>query len=237
MDKLTLNAQLRTVTGRKVKTLRKEGFLPANIFGKKVKSRAVSVKLADFVDLYKKAGETSLVTLEIGDGKQSDERAVLVSNIQYDPVTDRPLHVDFHQVDLKEKVSANVPVEVVGESPAEKQAIGTVVNYIDEIEVEALPTDLPEKFLVDISNLTEVDQQVLVKDLDYDKKKVEVKVGADEIVVKVEPPQKEEVVAPAAPAEAVGPEGAVKPEAEGETVAEGEKPKEEKTSEVKEEGK
>jgi large subunit ribosomal protein L25 len=130
------------------------------------------------------------------------------------------IHVNFLQVDLKEKVEAEVPVELVGESPAEKQSLGTVVQYLNEIKVEALPTDLPEKFEVDTSELAEVDQAIYIKDLKYDKSKVEVKNDPEEIVVKVEPPQKEEVVE-VTPVVAVGAEGAVP--AEG-AVAEGVSP-------------
>ena len=158
-------------------------------------------------------GETGLLTLEIG----KDEKSVLIHNLQVNPVTDAPVHVDFLQVDLKEKVEADVPVELTGESPAQKQAIGTVVQYINEIKVEALPMDLPEKFIVDTSGLAEIDQAILVKDLKVDRAKVIVKTGPDEIVVKVEPPQKEEVVAPPVPAEGEVP-------AEGTVPAEGEVP-------------
>lgn len=186
MDTITLAAEPRKVLGRKVSKLRKEGMLPVNVYGKKIASAAFSVKLSDFLEVYKKAGETSLIDL--------GGRAVLVSNVQLNPVSDIPIHVDFRQVDLKEKVTAAVPVEITGESPAEKQALGTVVQYINEIEVEALPVDLPERFIIDKSNLTEVDQAVYIKDLDYDKKKVEVKTDVEQIVAKVEPPQKEEVV-------------------------------------------
>jgi large subunit ribosomal protein L25 len=214
MDKLNLKAEVRKIAGRKVSQLRLQGLLPANIFGKKIKSQAISVKLDEFLTVYKKAGETSLINLEVADAV----RPVLVSNVQVSPITDAPIHIDFHQVDLKEKVTASVPIEMTGESPAEKLSVGTVVQYIDEIEVEALPTDLPDKLIVDISKLTEVDQAVYVKDLDLDTKKVEVKVNPDEIVFKVEPPQKEEVVAPAAPAEgeAVPTEGTPAPAPEGE---------------------
>ncbi|MGA2910446.1 MAG: 50S ribosomal protein L25 [Candidatus Microgenomates bacterium] len=216
MQKQELKAEVRKISGRKVKNLRKEGILPGNIFGKKIKSEAVQVVLKDFEKVYKEVGETGLLTLVIG----KDEKPVLVHNLQVNPVSDAPVHVDFLQVDLKEKVEAEVPVELTGESPAEKQAIGTVVQYINEIKVEALPMDLPEKFTVDMSALAEVDQAILVKDLKVDRSKVDVKTGADEIVVKVEPPQKEEVVAPPASAEGEVPaEGAVP--AEGETPAEG----------------
>ena len=134
--KITLNAQSRTVLGRKVKALRAEGLLPANVYGKDVKSLAVQVKLNDFTKIYDQAGETGIVDLDIKGGKKSDSRAVLISNIQTDPVTDVVVHIDFRQVNLKEKVTASVPVETVGESPAEKQGLGTVVVHIDELEVE-----------------------------------------------------------------------------------------------------
>ncbi len=217
MEKYTLTAQKREVIGRKVKTLRAQGLLPANIYGKKVKSQSISVGLKDFEDIFKKAGETSLVTLVLKNGK-SEERAVLISNVQKDPISETPIHIDFRQVDLKEKVTAEVPVELKGESPAEKTSVGTVVQYIDEIEVEALPGDLPEKFVVDVSSLAEVDQAFFVKDLEIDKAKVTLKVAPEEIVVKVEPPQKEEEVAPP-PAAEVPVEGAVPAEGGAEAPA------------------
>lgn len=208
MEKIILKATTRKDVGRKVKLLRKQGILPANIYGKKIKSESIQIDLKEFLSVYKEVGDTKLFYI--------NERPVLVANIQKDPVSDSLLHVDFHQVDLKEKVEAKVPVELIGESPAEKQSIGTVVQYLNEIEVEALPTDLPEKFEIDISTLSEVDQMVHVKDLPYDKSKIEVKTDLEEILVKVEPPQKEEVVAPA-PAE-VPVEGEA-PAVEGETPA------------------
>ncbi len=221
MNKLTLKADIRKISGRKVKNLRKEGVLPGNISGKKIKSEAVQVTLKDFEKVYKEVGETGLLTLVIG----KQEKPVLIHNLQVNPVSDAPVHVDFLQVDLKEKVEAEVPVELTGQAPAEKQAIGTVVQYVNEIKVEALPMDLPDKFIVDTSELAEVDQSILVKDLKVDRSKVDIKTGPDEIVVKVEPPQKEEVVAPPPPAEGEVPaEGALP--AEGEVPAEGAVPAE-----------
>src|SRR3989344_2904957 len=191
---MNLKAEKRSIEGRKVKKLRSEGILPANIFGKKVKSQSVQVNLAEFQKVYKEVGETGLVELQ-GNG---EKRPVLIHNLQLDPVSDSALHVDFLQVDLKSKVTAQIPVELVGEAPAEKQGLGTVVQYIDEIEVEALPTDLPEKFEMDISGFTEVDQTFYLKDLKFDKVKVEIKDDLEKIIAKVEPPkeEKEEVPAP-----------------------------------------
>lgn len=229
MDKQTLKAEPRKVSGRKVKNLRKEGTLPANIYGKKVKSLSVQVPLKEFENVYKKAGETGIVELDLG----KDKKSVLVHNVQLNPVTDAPIHVDFLQIDLKEKVSADVQVEMVGESPAQKQGLGTVVLYIDEIEVEALPTDLPDKFEVNIDNLAEVDQAIYVKDLKVDRSKVELKADPEAILAKVEPPQKvEEAPVPVAEGEeGAGAEGA-------ESQVEGEQPKgeSEQSETPKEEG-
>jgi large subunit ribosomal protein L25 len=224
MSKYILKSETRKIEGRKVKKLRETGILPGNVYGKKIKSEAIQVDLKEFESIYKEAGETGIIELKEGD----KNRAVLVHNLQRNPVSDKPIHVDFLQVDLKEKVEADIPVEMTGESPAEKQSIGTVVQYLNEIKVEALPMDLPEKFIIDTAVLAEVDQAIYVKDLKVDATKVDIKTGADEIVVKVEPPQKEEVVeTPVASVEGeVSVEGAVP--AEGETPAEGsDSPKEE----------
>ena len=141
VEKLKLTGQKRSVTGRKVKQLRKQGILPANIYGKKITSKSVQVPVKAFKDVFSKAGETSLVDLEV-DGKSVP---VLIHNIQYDPITSFPLHADFFQVDLKEKVTAKVPIVFVGESPAVKDKVGVLLTLITEVEVEALPADLPDK--------------------------------------------------------------------------------------------
>lgn len=161
MDKQNLTANKRNVLGRKVKQLRTQGFLPANIYGKKVKSQAVQVNLKDFTSVFAKSGETGLVDLAL-DGKKLP---VLIHNIAYHPVTGSPLHADFYQVDLKEKVTTKVPLEIVGEAPAVKDKTGVLLTIIDELEVEALPQNLPDKISVDVSLLTAVDMGIKVKDL------------------------------------------------------------------------
>lgn len=216
MDKQILKAETRKVTGRKVKSLRKEGILPANIYGKKVKSLAVQVKATDLSKVYKEVGETGLIELSLG----KEKRPVLIHNVQKDPVEGGLIHVDFLQVDLKQKVTAKVPLEISGESPAEKQGLGTVVQYVNEIEVKALPADLPEKFVLDVSSLEEVDDAIHINDLPINKTKIEISQEPETILVKVEPPQKEEEVAPPPPAEGeVPPEGAPTPEGEVSTEA------------------
>jgi large subunit ribosomal protein L25 len=218
---LKIKATKRKELGRKVKKLREKDFLPGNIYGKKVKSESITLVLKEFKSIFKEAGETNIVNVVL-DGKN---RPTLIHNVQTDPITDIPLHVDFLQVDLKQKVTAQIPIEIVGESPAEKQGVGTVVQHADEIEVEALPTELPENFEIDASKLENVDDQVQVKDISIDKTKVEVKDDTDKVIVKVEPLRKEEEVAP--PPEETE-EGEEEGEGEEEEKEEGEGEEEEK---------
>ena len=215
MDKQILKVEKRELLGRKVKQLRKKGILPGNVFGKDVESVSLQLPLSEFNKVYKETGETGLIELQVN----GDKKPVLIHNLQKDPVSDMPIHVDFLQVNLKQKVTADVPVEAVGESPAEKQGLGTVVQYINEIEVEALPTDLLEKFVIDVSKLEEVDQAILVKDLKYDKAKIELKVDSEEIIAKVEAQKEEVIEEPVAPEVEEGAEG-VSAEGEGEAPAE-----------------
>ena len=181
-------AERRSLFGRKVRRLRNEGLLPANIYGKDFKSVAVQVNYRDFERIFKNVGETQLLYVDL----DKEEIPVLVHSVQKNPLTGELLHADFLKVNLGEKVSAMVPVVDIGESPAEKQGVGTVVFYINELEVEALPTDIPERIEVDISSLSEVDQSILVADLRLDRSKLEIKANPDELVAKVEAVKKEE---------------------------------------------
>jgi large subunit ribosomal protein L25 len=217
MQKILLKVEKRKVVGRKVKKLRNEGIIPANIYGADFKSLAVQLDAKEFAKVYLKAGETSLVELQLG--KEKNSIPVLIHNVQIDPLEGHVLHVDFFKVNLKKKVTANVPLVLVGVSPAEKQGLGTLVQHINDVEVEALPTDLPENITVDISNLTEVDQAILIKDLEYDKKKVDLKVDPEEVVVKIEVQKVEVEVAPA-PVPEEGVEGQPVEGAEGEKTEE-----------------
>ena len=226
MDRVKLTAKKREILGRKVKTLRREGLLPANIYGKGISSVAVELPVKEFNAVFEKAGETGLIELVVG----KDTHPVLITNVQVHPVTDLPLHADFRQVDLKEKIIAPVPVELVGESPAEKSGVGILVQQLNEVEVEALPTDLPERIEVDISKLENVDDSILVKALDVDPAKVTVLTDEEQIVVKIEPQAAEEVAPePVAEEGAEGAEGeapVIEGEGEGEAPGEGEVPAE-----------
>lgn len=234
MQAIRLNAQIREITGKKVKKLRKEGILPVTVYGKDVKSAALSVPMKEFMEAYGQAGETGLVELKF-DGKSEH---TLIANVQVHPVTRQPLHAQFHAVKLTEKIKANVPVELVGESPAVANNIGVLLQTVKEIEVEALPTELPEKIEVDVAGLAEIDQQVTVGELKVPAK-VTVLTAAEDVVVKVAPAiseetkkelEAEEATKAAAEAEAAAAEGA--PVTTGEAAPTGETaPAEEKKPE------
>ena len=212
MATFNLEATKREVFGRKLKALRREGVVPANVYGKMTPSTSVQVDLKNFLKVFEEAGETGLVTLKIG----SDSRPVLIHNVQRNPVTGNPVHVDFLQVDLKEKVTVMVPLEFTGEAQAEKEEVGIVVRQLNEIEVEALPTELPESIEVDLSGLAQIDDAIKVSDLKVDTSKVEVLTDSEQIVAAVAEPAKEEEPLPVE-----GEEGA-----EGEAGEAGESPAE-----------
>lgn len=220
-EKAKLKVEKRKTTGRKVKLLRREGVLPANIYGKKVKSQAVQLDLKSFLPVYQAVGETGVVSLQLKG--ETKIRPVLIHSVQIDPVTDRPLHADFYQVSLKEKVTTEIPIELVGESPAVKEKVGILIQPLSEVEVEALPTDLPDKFEIDIGKLKGVDDAVLVADLQVPEG-VKVLTGTKQILAKIEPPTKEEEIAP--PPEEARPEP-VEGEVPPEEVPEEERPPEE----------
>ena len=226
MGKFILKAEKRIDLGRKVKRMRKEGKLPANVYGADLKSLPLTLDAKEFSGVYTSAGETSVVELTVG----KDVYPVLIHNIQRDPVELTPIHIDFLKIDLKKKVTANIPVILIGESPAEKQGMGTLVSYVDEVEVEALPGDLVDKFELSVDSLLEVDQSLAIKDLHYDKDKIAIKDDPETIIVKVEL-QKEEVVEEVKPAEEAVPVGG-----EGEKPTEGE-PEDETQEAQKEEKK
>ena len=188
MEKHTLTVQPRTVLGKRLKQLRAKGLLPANIYGKAVNSQAVQVEQKSLEKLLAEVGETSVVNVTI-EGQEGTV-PVLLHNVQVHPVTKAPLHVDLYQVNLKEKIKAHVPIVLVGEAKAVVEKIGVILELLHEIEVEALPTDLPENWEVNIEGLATVGEQILVGDIKLpgevelltDKEQVIVRVG--ELIVK-----------------------------------------------------
>ncbi len=217
-QKIMFNVQPRTVAGKKVSQLRRQGLVPANINGNIDKTIPVSVDQRRFEQLYDEVGDTGLFYLTVNGDKT--ERPVLVDDVQLDPVSEKPLHVVFRQVDLTEKISAEVPVELVGEVEI-KDALVVVVH--DVVEVEALPQDLPEKFEIDVTKFTQVGEMVAYKDLQFDRSKVSLTVEDEQLEEPVVMVQeiKEEVEPEPVVETAEGAEGAA-----AETPAEGETPAE-----------
>ncbi|MDO8498528.1 MAG: 50S ribosomal protein L25 [bacterium] len=240
MDRLSLKAAERTILGKKVKKLRRDGFIPAHVFGKKTETEHVSVQARDFAKVYDTAGETGLIDLKIGEEKV---RPVLIREVQLDPLRGETLHIDFYQVNLKEKVQVPVPIELIGEEPeVVHSGEAVVIQPIGEVEVEALPAELPEKIEVDISKLKKIDDAILVSEL-LVPEGVTIIADPETVVVKLdnavsEEAQKlmeEEAAEAAAAVEAAVPEGVEEAPAEGqgpeeskgEAVAEGEEKAEE----------
>lgn len=194
MTKHVLTVLSRKISGRKVKKIRHENQIPANVFGKKVTSRNLQVEAKTFLKLYKEVGESTLVYLNIQGEKE--ELPTMINDVQLHPLTGLPLHISFHQVDLKEKVTAPIKIKLVGDSLAVKDSLGVLVQQLDEIEVEALPADMPENLELDISGLAAVDSSLSVRDIRLNSDKFTVKTDPGLIIVKIEPLAKEEVVAP-----------------------------------------
>lgn len=182
-----LAAKVRTITGKKVKKLRKDGILPATIYGHGMEPISIQINGKEMEAIFSHVGESGLVNLEL-DGKTYP---ILFRNPQYHPVGSNLVHIDCYKVNLKEKITTTVPLEFVGESQAVKDG-KVMIQVIDEIEIEALPTDLPEKVEVDLSKLETLESQITIADLVLDRSKIEIKNEADQVVVKVEEPKVEE---------------------------------------------
>jgi len=184
---LTLLAKIRQISGKKTKTLRKKGILPAILYGPKIKSSSLEVDSKEFEKIYQEAGESSLVSLEV-EGKKIP---VLIHEIQRDPLTDKILHIDFYQAPLEEKITAKIPLIFEGFSPAVKELGGTLVKVIHELEIKAKPEDLPKEIKVDISSLKIFEDILTIKDLKVPIG-VEILKNPEEIVAEVFPPEKVE---------------------------------------------
>lgn len=193
MDKISLKAQDRSIFGKKVKNLRKEGKIPAHVFGNIKEVEHVTVEAGDFARVFKQAGETGLIDLKIGEDRS---RPVMIKELDVEPVKDQILHIGFYQVNLKEKVTVPVPIVLIGEEvESVKMGENVVLQNLSEVEVEALPGDLVENIEVNIEVLKNVDDAITVGQLNYDRTKLTVLADADTVVVKLAPAVTEEMKA------------------------------------------
>lgn len=170
--------------------LRKEGLIPAELYGHGVKNVHLSVPAKEFNKVFKEAGETTVITLHVG----AKKHPVMIHEVLRDRILNDIVHIDFHEVRMDEKIRAHVPVEFVGESPAVKEFAAIINKAIAEIEVEAFPQDIPHSFVVDLAALDAIDKSIYVKDLAVPKG-VTLHIESDAAIATATPPRVvEEVV-------------------------------------------
>ncbi len=198
---MELNVKTRTITGKKVKHLRKEGFIPAEIFGHGIENRHISIDQKEFRSIYKRAGSHTVIRVITEEGKKIP---VIISEVQHHPLTRKPLAVLLQSIRADEAIATKIPLEFIGTAPAEKSGF-VVVKVLNEIEIEALPDKIPHSFKVDLSGLMEGGQSLHISELNVPPG-VKILLPKDTVIATVTEREKEEVVPPApaaAPAEAL----------------------------------
>jgi len=188
MEKFILSAKKRDIVGKKVKALRIKGIIPANLYGSDAKPENLSIDLGEFQNIYSEAGTSSLVDLKIDDNPAIK---ILLHEPQMDPVKDIALHADLYKVNMKEKITTEIPLEFIGESLAVKDLEGNLITTKDAVEVECLPNDLISEIKVDISALKTFDDMIYVKNLVVPST-VKILDDPEEMVSQVTPPRSEE---------------------------------------------
>lgn len=162
MEKLSLKVKSRQVLGNKNNALRRQGLLPGVLYGHHLENKNLVIDLAQFGKVYRQAGESTLVDLELEDGQI---QKVLIQDLQVDPLTNKAIHVDFRGIDMSEKLETKIPLKFMGESLAVKELGGILVKAIDELEVRCLPSALVHEIVIDISPLTVIGAHLRIKDL------------------------------------------------------------------------
>lgn len=160
---MKLTVKKRKVTGRKTENLRKKGEVPAVIYGPERKSLNIKLDLEIGEKVYKKSGYSKIIDMAVEGEKK--ENKVLIREVQLDPVTGEMTHISFYELDLKKPITTNVPIKVIGTSKAVKEKTGFLVTPFEQLEVRCLPSNLPEKLIIDISDLNEIGDSIPVLDL------------------------------------------------------------------------
>ncbi|MBI2573794.1 MAG: 50S ribosomal protein L25 [Candidatus Wildermuthbacteria bacterium] len=179
---VTLRVQKRKGESQKASSVRKEGRIPAALYGPEVKGILVHADEKEFLKTLREAGESSLVDLDV----EGERHPVLIHEIQRHAVTGKVIHADFYQPSLKKQVKIEVPLVFEGEAPAVKDLGGTFIKQIQEVEVSALPQDLPHEIRVDISRLATFEDKILVSDL-IQTDKVKILANSNDVVAQVVP--------------------------------------------------
>ena len=224
-ERIVLSAGKRTVIGRHVKQLRQEGWVPGVMYGHGFDSVALQFEERNLSRLLSRVGGSQLIQIDV-EGAKEPEMA-LVRDVQRDPLRGTVLHVDFYRVQMTERLTAEIPLAMEGESPVIALHEGILLQGISAIEVECLPGDLVDAIAVDLADLLEVDDSLHVKDLAIPSG-IDVLTDPDELIVRVAPLAEEEVIEEIVEEE-------LEPGEEGEEVAEGEEGEEEAAGEDEEE--
>lgn len=190
MTQLILKTQIRKVSGKQNKALREQGMIPAVVYGRKTEPLSLEINLKEFLALYQQAGETDLIDLVIEDNGKQTTKHVLIQDLARDFITGQIIHVDFYEVEMDRPVTTHVPLVFINEAPAIKLG-GVLVKSMDEVEIEALPKDLPHAIEVDISSLDELDKTLYIRDLKIPQG-VKILVAGDTPVITVSAPLTEE---------------------------------------------
>lgn len=221
----TLNCYLRKEKGKSaVHKMRRDGQIPAVVYGHKSKNQLLSVPEKEFFKLWQKmAGKQVILDLVIHDSSKESRIQGVLQDYQHELLTNRFLHLDFHKIAAREKLRLTIPIELDGEAPGVKQG-GVVDQVLREVEIEALPKDLPEKIVVDINSMN-IGDSIYVSNLQLGEG-VRILTHANEPIVSVLAPKKVEEETPAAPVTEE-----VQPEVISEEVAEERRKKKEETKE------
>jgi large subunit ribosomal protein L25 len=158
----TLTAALRTEIGKRVNAVRDAGKIPAVVYGHGIQPTSLTLGTSEFQKLYRAAGSSSLIDLTVDNAAPVK---VLVQEVQLHPLTMKPQHVDFRQINMKEEFEVEVPLAFAGDAPAVKELAGTLVRAYDAVLVKCLPADLPHEIVVDLSSLKTFDDVITVADL------------------------------------------------------------------------
>ncbi len=180
MERQTLEASGRTIVGKRVRALRQAGRVPAVMYGKGTDPVLLELDDVEVGKVLSRSGAATLIDLKV-DG---DTHTVLVRDVQRNPIRRDLLHIDFLKVAMDVAITTQVPVEFVGEAPAVRELGGILYSGVTEIEVEALPSDLPDHVAVELDGLTQIEDTITVGDL-FLGKGVKVLIDPDEVIAKV----------------------------------------------------
>jgi large subunit ribosomal protein L25 len=161
MSEFTLEAENRSAIGKKVRAIRRQGLVPAVLYGHGIDGQPIQVDAKEVEQLLSDVSASTLIDLKVG----KDDHKVLVRDVQRDVIRRDLMHIDFLKVAMDVAIRTTVPVELVGEAPAARELGGILVTGVTEIEIEALPEDLPDRIIVDLEPLKEIDDAIAIEDL------------------------------------------------------------------------